>query len=324
MAPSVHEQLKFFIAERYADREQFDLGDFLYDNHLFRGVDEDFVDFVFTHRNEMLVLLADEDKRRQLIDEMADATRVYTWERNQYLALPGGSDTLLASLYDALVTRSAHALRDAASRDALRKAMRHVIDAHHERLLRFFAAVCPTDDGGQPAESFLRSVPCDEYSAELQLTLLALEVEQLQQPVLDLGCGSEGRLMHFLHNAGVAGLGVDRLAPRAEGFLRLDWMQAPLDAAQWGTVVAHQSFSLHFLFHHRHQTGLESRFAQHFMQILHNLRPGGRFCYTPGLPFFEKVLADEPAFRIMQFPHNLNSSAPSDVAYATHIQRIAS
>jgi hypothetical protein len=322
MAAEILGALWELIAKRYEKRDKYELSDFLFANHLFRGLDEDDVEFLSAYREDILTLLSDDAERGILIDSMVDATRMFTWQRNQYLALPVGTETLLTSIYDALVVRSTHALAFAADRTELARSMHAVIDAHHERLHRFFSSVCPTDADGMPTGAFLRSVPCEEYTAETQLRLLALDLADMQQPVLDLGCGSEGGLVRFLLDADIPTVGCDRLAPHEAGFLRMDWTQAPMEELHWGTVLAHQSFSLHFLFHHRHQTGQEQKYAQFFMRILMSLRPGGRFCYTPGLPFFEEVLEREDTFRIRRYPHEAaNSQVLRDVALAVHIQR---
>ena len=160
MAAELLGDLQEHIARRYARREGYELTDFLYANHLFRGVDGDFVDFIFAQREELLSLLGDERQRRALTADMAEATRIYTWQRNQYLALPAQTDTLLTTLYDTLVSHSRRALAQAHAREELAQGMREVIDAHHERLLRFFVAVCPADTDGQPAADFLRSSGC--------------------------------------------------------------------------------------------------------------------------------------------------------------------
>jgi hypothetical protein len=58
-------------------------------------------------------------------------------------------------------------------------------------------------------------------------------------------------------------------------------------------VIAHQSFSLHFLHAHVHSETRAARFAQRYLEILASLAPRGRFLYAPALPFLEKVLPPE-------------------------------
>ena len=345
MKLNVYNELAAHISRRYAEREPYNLADFLTANHLFRSVDEAFIEFVTEHRPDILRLISDPLQRETLVAAMAEATKLYTWQRNQYIALPAQADTLLSDIYRALTERSRALLQTATDRAAVASAMRAVVDAHHERLTRFFTEVCTSGSGGGTAGdpsaaievfgsaaggnaaavgagAFLRSVPCDEYSAELQLRLLAVDIDSLHEPVLDLGCGSSGTLVRFLRDEGVAAIGVDRLAPRETGFVRADWFDAPLEDAQWGTVLAHQSLSLHFLFHHQHATGQEERHAHLLMHVLRSLRPGGRFCCTPALPFFEPFIEDS-TYRLQRFPHDMSGTRDelSGIAAALHIIR---
>ena len=340
MKPDVYNELVSHISRRYKDREQYGLADFLTANHLFRSVDDAFIDFVTERRADILRLLSDHGQREALVAAMAQATKIYSWQRNQYIALPARTDALLMEIYRALTERSRALLETAADRNRIGAAMRAVVDAHHERLTRFFALICTSASSGNTtgdasaasaasgasaeavSGAFLRSVPCDEYSAQLQMQLLCIEMDRLREPVLDLGCGSSGTLVRFLRDAGVVAVGVDRLAPRETGFVRADWFDAPLEDAQWGMVLAHQSLSLHFLFHHQHATGQEERCARLLMQVLRSLRPGGRFCCTPAMPFFEPFLEDS-TYRLQRFPHDVNGTRDelSGIAAALHIIR---
>jgi SAM-dependent methyltransferase len=64
---------------------------------------------------------------------------------------------------------------------------------------------------------FVLSEPvCAQYSPQLQLGVLGLSLESLKEPILDLGCGAQGRLVRYLRSAGLDALGVDRqVAPAA-------------------------------------------------------------------------------------------------------------
>lgn len=138
MKLDVYNELAAHISRRYAEREPYDLADFLTANHLFRSVDEAFIEFVTEHRPDILRLLSDPLQRETLVAAMAEATKLYTWQRNQYIALPAQADTLLTEIYRALTERSHASLQTAADRAAVASAMRAVVDAHHERLTRFF------------------------------------------------------------------------------------------------------------------------------------------------------------------------------------------
>ncbi len=75
--------------------------------------------------------------------------------------------------------------------------------------------------------------------------------------------------------------------------IQADWLEAPLEPGAWGTVISHMAFSNHFQFHHRYRHGSVEPYARRYMAVLRALRPGGSFCYAPGLPFIEAYLAPE-------------------------------
>jgi hypothetical protein len=130
----------------------------------------------------------------------------------------------------------------------------------------------------------------EEYSVETQLRVLHLEGASLKQPVLDVGCGHKAVLVRWLHNQAIHAIGIDVLAPQASGCIVADWFQFPWLPEQFGTVVAHQSFSLHFLHQHLRPDGNAEKYARQFMLILNSLMHCGRLVYAPGLPFIERHL----------------------------------
>ena len=138
----------------------------------------------------------------------------------------------------------------------------------------------------------LTEVPAGEYSAELQLTVLGLGGEALADPILDIGCGTEARLVTALRARGLRAVGVDRHAA-APGCLAADWMALPIEAESWATIVSHLAFSLQFLRRHYLPGDDARRYAERYMGILRGLRPRGLFAYCPGLPFIEDLLPRE-------------------------------
>jgi SAM-dependent methyltransferase len=129
-----------------------------------------------------------------------------------------------------------------------------------------------------------------EYAPELQLAVLGVEPDLLPEPILDLGCGAEARLVRALRARGKDARGIDRAATPSEGVSRTGWFDAPLAEASLGTALSHLAFSLHFLHHHLRPGDEAARYARRYMEILRALRPGGLFAYAPGLPFVEAHL----------------------------------
>lgn len=132
-----------------------------------------------------------------------------------------------------------------------------------------------------------------EYSAALQMEILGLVPENLEEPILDLGCGSQAGLVRALRAAGRAAYGVDRMAEEGVFLHKADWFDYPLVACTWGTIISHQGFTNQFIGNHLKRDGERARYARRFMEILWSLKPGGAFIYAPGLPFIEDLLPVE-------------------------------
>ncbi|MDR0303037.1 MAG: hypothetical protein LBI04_12100, partial [Treponema sp.] len=49
----------------------------------------------------------------------------------------------------------------------------------------------------------------------------------------------------------------------------------------------------HFLYHHLAGEEIANNFAITFMEILKSLKQGGKWIYTPSIPFFEDLLPNE-------------------------------
>jgi len=217
------------------------------------------------------------------------AAALLTW--NQFLPLSGDRLAALAALHARALSAAADALAATAGATALGAALRPVATRYRQELSAFTAALAAP---GGPA---LREVVSAEYTAALQLRILGLDAGSLPEPILDLGCGQEARLVAALRAMGKDARGVDRLAAPAPGVVSGDWLDVPLPPSTFGTVLSHLGFSLHFLHHHL-RTGDEARrYAHRYMAILRAVRTGGLFAYAPGLPFVEQHL-DPAAWRV--------------------------
>jgi SAM-dependent methyltransferase len=198
--------------------------------------------------------------------------------QNQYLPMPAGWDDRADELYETFLDEFA------ASADRPGEAGRALVE-HQERLhglLRMREGPWPAPD--EPL--------CATYSPELQLRLLRLDARDMPGPVLDLGCGEAGALVHHLRALGRDDAwGVDALCETGGSLIRASWFEAPLTPGIWGTIIAHQSFSLHVLRAHLRGSEAEAtHFARTYMRILQALKPGGIFAYAPAIPFFEDCL----------------------------------
>ena len=177
-----------------------------------------------------------------------------------------------------------------------------------------------------------RTIVSEQYSVETQLEVLHIDPSTLLDPVLDLGCGHEGALVKWLRQRKTNAVGLDRFADSASGCLKADWLQFPLPPNQFGTVLAHLSFSLHFLHQHLRADGDAKVYATAYMAILRSLRISGRFIYAPGLPFIEQLLPSSQykvaRYPIPEIPLDERGAAVFEQAlgesplYAAHVTRV--
>lgn len=143
----------------------------------------------------------------------------------------------------------------------------------------------------------IEPVACSEYSPELQIEILQIETEQVVGPVLDVGCGKQGKLVHYLRGLGIETYGIDRFVQHDHALAESDWLTFDYGTEKWGTITSNLGFSNHFNHHHLRNDGSFIAYAKKYMEILHSLKIGGSFHYAPDLPFIEQYL-DPGKFKV--------------------------
>lgn len=137
------------------------------------------------------------------------------------------------------------------------------------------------------------SVACSEYSAELQIEILQIDVDRIVEPVLDIGCGNHGNLVLHLRQLGIEAYGIDRFVHDHSFLSSSDWFEYPFEKNKWGTITSNLGFSNHFQHHHFRHDGNFMDYARKYMDILSSLKAAGSFHYAPDLPFVEQYLDKE-------------------------------
>lgn len=133
-------------------------------------------------------------------------------------------------------------------------------------------------------------VACSEYTPELQIDILQIDIKHLMQPVLDIGCGINGHLVNYLKSQGIEVYGIDRFKFLTSNLTTTDWLEYEYGNEKWGTVVSNLGFSNHFIHHNLRDDGSYIEYGKTYMNILNSLKIGGSFHYAPDLPFIEKYL----------------------------------
>ena len=146
----------------------------------------------------------------------------------------------------------------------------------------------------------IEPVACSEYSPNLQIEILQINIKNLIQPVLDIGCGSQGLLVEFLESQDIDAHGIDRYKFENLNCETADWLEYDYENNKWGTIISNLGFSNHFNHHNLRNDGNYIKYAQTYMKILHSLKKNGCFHYAPDLPFIEKYL-DNNQFALNKF-----------------------
>lgn len=240
--------------------------------------------------------LAQESVRLNLVSLMSAGFSRFVGREYQYLDLSGPFIGELERSYRQLVETAAVAT----ARPAVGQAVLELIGQHHDRLRTIVDRLLARTGALDAVMRGARPV-CAEYTPALQLEILGLSPGDLRVPILDIGCGEEADLVHHLRSIGCAAWGLDRYVVACDHTIQADWFAIPSIEGGWGTIVAHQSFSLHFLHAHLRARRDAERYARAYMAILRTLRPGGSFLYAPGLPFIESLLS-EGRYRVTTRP----------------------
>lgn len=250
-----------------------------------RGLDDELLALLTTSRRDLAAWLAAALSTSAGEPQWTRAPQLWLrvqlvrWlrRRNQFIELDADA---IAEL-DALCHQGLQAVADVLAGDEpLGPALRPVLLRQRSALAGFVRARL----GAEP-----REVVSSEYTPELQLGLLGLDVATLQGPVLDIGCGTKASLVLALRARGIVAEGIDRDADPALATVA-DWLRYDYGVDRWGTVISHLGFSLHLLHHHLAGRSAAFGYAEVYMQVLRSLRPGGLFAYAPGLPFLERLL----------------------------------
>ncbi|HBG41564.1 MAG TPA: hypothetical protein DEF88_12210 [Porphyromonadaceae bacterium] len=141
----------------------------------------------------------------------------------------------------------------------------------------------------QKEDITVQPVVCCEYSADIQKHILHLQLEELPEPILDVGSGKHGNLVKSLRAAGLIVYGIDRFSD-CSWVEKADWLTYDYGMEKWGTIISNLGFSNHFLHHHLREEGNFIGYAKKYMEILNSLKLHGRMYYAPELPFIEQYL----------------------------------
>lgn len=290
-AQDLYNQLTEFVLRRYRTNARRSMRDVYEVDQTFIQLEKDNLEFIYKNRAGVISILADPKYSNDLAQVFVKSSLEFTYNNNQYIHLDTSEQHTLFGLYQSYLQGMKAILQTSPSFTDFERDFSRLVQDHFYDLSRNISRFFDRETGWQVQENIiLKQVVCSEYSPDFQLHLLGLNLDDLREPVLDLGCGKNGPLIGYLREKGIKALGVDRLVENIAGLKEVDWFDIDFKPRSWGTVLSHMAFSNHFLFQHRYKYGQPHRYARLYMNILHSLIPGGSFVYTPGLPFIETYL----------------------------------
>ena len=81
-------------------------------------------------------------------------------------------------------------------------------------------------------------VACSEYPSDLQMNILNINLKDLIEPVLDIGCGRELNLVNYLRDNGIEAYGIDRFDNENPLYTKTDWLEYNFDSEKWGSIIS--------------------------------------------------------------------------------------
>ncbi|MBP1644970.1 MAG: hypothetical protein H6Q16_545 [Bacteroidetes bacterium] len=234
--------------------------------------------------------LIDSESENLLIDYLTNRAIQEFCKINQYYTFDNQAKIMLRNLYVDLFTNIKN------HEDSINL----IATKHYDNLIKCLQETNSfAEKIYNSKEELIQSVVCSEYSPELQIKILQIDIDNIIEPVLDIGCGRKGDLVLYLRQKGIEAYGFDRFAYKNSFLINSDWFEYKFEREKWGTITSNLGFSNHFQHHHFRNDGNFIDYAKKYMDILNSLKIGGSFHYAPDLPFIEQYL-DLEKYKLMK------------------------
>ena len=164
---------------------------------------------------------------------------------------------------------------------------------HYSELSKWLTAVYPEEfQRSLKSSSTVGRLTYGEYSAELQVELFGIDLAQIKQPVIDIGCGSQATLVRYFRSVGIEAYGIDRHLQICEPYLnQVEWFDFHFEPGKWGTIISNMAFTNHLNYAYLHDISQLEGYLVKMKEIIESLSIGGCFHYAPSLPFIEDKLS---------------------------------
>jgi hypothetical protein len=257
---------------------------FYYDRDDFVKLAPETINFLNLNKNELLEYF-ESANLSHIVNYLSEKALEIFLKSNQYLNFEKSDAVNLKNIYNVYMYELFYAVKNDNSLDS-------IVHNHYERLVEWLRATNSFIESiNLPENTRIPDIVCAEYSAELQTKILEIDLNNLMEPVLDIGCGENGTIVKYLRSMNKEAYGMDRLIKLQDSyFIKSNWFEYKLQPGSWGTIICNMSFTNHFVSHHLRSDGEFGKYAEKYMEILNSLKIGGKFHYAPGVPFIEQYL----------------------------------
>lgn len=201
-------------------------------------------------------------------------------QNNQYVSLSNKTINTINDIYKQLVLN----LRKISNNKYEITELRRIVDEHRNKLI---SALEDNDYEDKKEQLF---IPCAEYTGEFQNEILRTDLHQLNEPIIDIGCGLSYELIKLLRRNGYSEVyGLDQYVSDDSKIACSNWFDYSFQESTWGTIIAHMSFSNHLRRSIINNDEYKETYVKKYYEILHSLKQDGIFIYTPSV----KVIEDE-------------------------------
>lgn len=212
-------------------------------------------------------------------------------QNNQYISLSNKSITNINDIYQNMIIN----FRKLVEKNYTRKDIELIVIDHRSKLIHELKNNVFSDRNNQIY------IPCAEYSPEFQQKILRITNKNIQEPIMDIGCGKQYGLIHFLKESGYHKVyGIDQYTSSEPFIICCNWFEYEFEKNTFGTVVAHMSFTNHFRRSIILDDDKKMMYQDKYFEILESLKDKGMFIYTPAVKKIEKEL-DQKKFKVMYY-----------------------
>ncbi len=288
MDSKITTELNYFVENtfRSIDKKSFHL--FMVKEETEIKIPSEIIQYVYRNRDQILSLIRKNESQQTVIDQLADESLALIYQHNQFIEFDHEHTQQMRNLSISFVDDLEKLLKQRQPFDIFKfrfeKLLRHYLNKFKIQI----SNILKFDDDVK--SRLPENIVCEEYSPEFQLNILGIDINELEPPILDLGCGRSGNLVRHLNQKGLKAIGIDRTVSASEYLIQSDWTDFQLEPDFWGTIISHMGFSNHFVHHHLSNYGSPEKYADRYMQILKSLKLYGTFYYSPGLPHIESYL----------------------------------